>query len=491
MSDSKTIYQQILKSTALFGGVQVFNIIVSIVRSKAIAIFIGPSGMGIAGLLTSTINVLYSATSFGLDTSGVKYIAQANSSSDKKEVSKIVSVLKQLMWYTGVLGSLLTMIFASSLSKFTFNSEEYTWSFVWIACTLLFKNIANSNYAALQGLGRLKDLAKANFYGSFLGLILTLPFYYYMGKEAIVPAIISSSFIAMITALFFSNKLNLATAIISKRKLFSEGRGLIHLGVMLSMSGLMTTAAAYALQIYISQHAGIEVVGYYVAAFTLLNSYVGIIFTSMSTDYYPRLSAVAHDEGNVRTLVTHQAYIALLIITPLICLFIPFAPLIIKLLYSSKFITISSMITYGILGMLFRAVSWSMGFILIAKGDSKIFIKTSFFFNALFLGMNILAFHFWGLDGLGISFALYYLLHLIILKVITLKIYNFYFDKDFYKIFISSSILCLSVLIVNHFELTLLSIFVLIILGITSILFSIFHLNKKVDFIKVFKKLKK
>ena len=211
----------------------------------------------------------------------------------------------------------------------------------------------------------------------------------------------------------------------------------------------------------------------------------------MSTDYYPRLSAVAHDEGNVRTLVTHQAYIALLIITPLICLFIPFAPLIIKLLYSSKFITISSMITYGILGMLFRAVSWSMGFILIAKGDSKIFIKTSFFFNALFLGMNILAFHFWGLDGLGISFALYYLLHLIILKVITLKIYNFYFDKDFYKIFISSSILCLSVLIVNHFELTLLSIFVLIILGITSILFSIFHLNKKVDFIKVFKKLKK
>jgi hypothetical protein len=35
------------------------------------------------------------------------------------------------------------------------------------------------------------------------------------------------------------------------------------------------------------------------------------------------------------------------------------------------------MVCFGILAMLFRAVSWSMGFILIAKGDSKMFILTA------------------------------------------------------------------------------------------------------------------
>lgn len=492
MSESKILYKQILKSTALFGGVQVFNIIVSIFRSKAIAVFIGPAGMGIAGLLSSTIDVIYTVTSLGLGTSGVKSISQDNAVVHPNlELNKTVNVLKQLMFFTGILGLLLTLFFSSWLSEFTFGNDIYTWSFVWLSFTLLFKNISSSNYAILQGMGKLKQLAKANFYGSFFGLLITLPFYYYLGVDAIVPAIIISTICTMLFSIFYSNQLKLNAGKTPLKNLFFEGKGLIQLGVMLSISGLMTTATAYLLQIYISHSTGVNQVGFYIAGMTLLNSYVGIIFTSMSTDYFPRLAAVANDEMKIRNVVEHQAIIAVLIITPLICLFIPFAPLIIKILYSSQFTVIVSMITYGVLGMLFRAVSWSMGYVLIAKGDSKIFIRTSLFFNSLSLIMNVFAFSYWGLEGLGISFCIYYIFHFLVLKVLTFKIYNFYFNAQFYKLFGYASLICFAVLGVNYFENGLYKIITLVILAFISLLFSIIQLNKKIDLMSFFQKLKK
>ncbi len=62
MTKESSSYKQILKATSIFGGVQVFNIIISILRAKFIAVIIGPVGMGIFGLLTSTLSLITSLT---------------------------------------------------------------------------------------------------------------------------------------------------------------------------------------------------------------------------------------------------------------------------------------------------------------------------------------------------------------------------------------------------------------------------------------------
>lgn len=491
MDGSKILYKQILKSTILFGSVQVFNIIVSILRSKAVAIFIGPAGVGIAGLLSATLDVVQMSTGMGLDTSGVKFISQANAQSDKTKVVMIINLLKRLMWIVGILASLLVVLFSSWLSKITFGNEDYRWSFVWISITLFVKNISNSRYAVLQGMGQLKYLAKANFYGSLFGLFATLPFYYYLKINAIVPAIIISSLLTMFIAVFYADKLNVEKVEISNKQLLSKGRDLISLGFTLSISGLMTTASTYFLQLYIGSNAGIGEVGLYIAGTTLLNTYVGIVFTSMSTDYYPRLSAISHLNDQVRITVEHQALVAILIITPIICLFIPLAPLFVKIFYSSEFLSIVPMIIFGIVGMLFRAVSWSMGYILLAKGDSNLFVKTALGFNSLFLIMNVTGFYFYGLLGLGMSFTLYYFSHFLALKIITFKMYNFYFNKEFYGIYVICSFFCISAFLFDFVEYGILRIIMSITVAIVASLFSAFYFNKKLGWFQVFNKLKK
>ena len=38
-------YREIFKSTSLFGGVQVFNILIAVIRTKFIAVLLGPAGI--------------------------------------------------------------------------------------------------------------------------------------------------------------------------------------------------------------------------------------------------------------------------------------------------------------------------------------------------------------------------------------------------------------------------------------------------------------
>jgi O-antigen/teichoic acid export membrane protein len=485
--DNKTSYSQILKTTTLFGGVQFFNIIISIVRTKFIALFIGPAGMGITALLNSTVNIISGITSLGIETSAVKYISGNYKNDDLNSVSPTITIVKKIALLTGVFGALLTIFLSSWLSQLTFGNKEYTFSFVFISITLLFKQLSTAELVVLQGLRKIRLLAKANFYGNLLGLLFSIPFYYYYRIDAIVPTIIIASLSSLLFSFYFSRKIKIVKTKVSNNQLTTEGKSIIRLGVMLTFSGLLSLLSTYLIQIYIGKTAGLEEVGFYNAGFTLLNSYVGIIFTVMSTDYFPRLASICDENEKVRTSVIQQSFVSILIITPIIILFLIFIPLIVRVIYTSKFIAIIPMVCFGILGMLFKAVSWSMGYIIIAKGDSKIFIRTAIGFNFLSLFLNILGYYYYGLEGLGFSFLIYYFLHFIIVKIITKKRYRFYFENKFYQTYLICIIMCCLTFLFRYIPDANLKYSLMILMAVLSIGFVLFQLNEKTNLKELFK----
>ena len=447
MNDNQQSYRKVLNATSLFGGVQFINIILRLIRSKAIALLIGPIGMGISNLLLTTMELINGLTNLGLERSAVKDISLANTNSNSKSVAITISILKKLVWLTITVGVILMVLSAPWLSEIAFGNKDYTISFRWISIALLFKQLSSSQLAILQGLRKLKSLAKANLLGNFIGLLITLPLYYYYKIDAIVPAIIIATFMSFVFTYYYSHKLDIKSVTISRKEAVSEGKGMINLGVMLSLSSLITLLVAYIIRIYIgsaneTEELGLIDVGLYSAGFVILNSYVGIIFNAMGTDYFPRLSEIANDIKKLRKTVLEQATVAILLITPIIVVFLACAPFIIVILYSHEFSPIVAMVTWGILGMIFKAVSWSMGYMIIAKGDSKVFIKTAIGFNTILLSINIIGYHFGGLEGVGISFFIYYIIHFIAIRIITYYRYDFYFEKGFYKIFTFTVIMC-------------------------------------------------
>jgi len=491
MSEQQSSYRQIMKATSLFGGVQVFQILIQIIRSKFIAVLLGPTGMGIAGLLNSTIGLISGLTNFGLGTSAVKNIAEANETNDEKRIATVITVLRRLVWITGTLGTVITLILSPWLSQLTFGNKNYTLAFIWISITLLFNQLTSGQMVLLQGMRKLQYLAKANVYGSALGLILTIPLYYKWGVDAIVPGIIIASLISLSMSLIFSSRIKVQSVKVSKVRTIAEGKNMLMMGFMISLSGLIGMGASYLLRIFISNIGGVAQVGLYSAGFTIIGTYVGLVFTAMGTDYYPRLSAVAADNGKAKQLINEQAEIAILILAPILCGFLVFINWVVILLYSTKFVAVNEMIHWAALGMYFKAASWSIGFVFLAKGASKIFFWSELIANIYLLLFNIGGYYWFGLQGLGVSFLVSFIIVFFQVYLIAKIKYAFTFTQTFITIFGIQCLLGLLCFINIKIISTPYSYINGTIIIIISSLYSIYELNHRLNFRQLYSNFRK
>lgn len=442
MSSDRNSYSSIIKAISLFGGVKVFQILISIIRSKIIAILIGPAGMGIESLLTSTVSMVTSITGFGLQISGVRNISKAHSSNDEDEINKTVSVLRKIVWLTGVLGVVVTFVFANYLSKLAFGNIDNSNSFRIIAVILLFNQLNVGQTVLLQGTFHYKYLAKASLYGNIMALLLTVPLYYFWRTNGIVPAIVTSSVITLFFSWYYSKKVGFEKINLSLKQTFLEGKEMVVLGFILAAVGLIGQLSGYLMNIVISHFGSLVDVGLYSAGYNIANTYVFLILSSMSTDYVPRLSAVSNDNFLLSDIINKQAILLVTLITPIIIIFIVLIKEIVILLYSKEFLPVIGMIEWIMFGMLFRSISWAISYSFIARGNSKVFFWNELIISIISLSLNTLGYYLFGFTGLGFSFIATYLLYTIQLIYLGNKQFGFSFTIDFYKILIPQLLLC-------------------------------------------------
>jgi len=483
-------YKNIFKTTAIFGGVQVFNILITVVRSKFIAVFLGPVGIGINALLTSSIGIIGSMTNFGLGTSAVKNIAVANASGDDERIGEVVAVFKKWVWITGMLGFVVALAASPLLSKLAFNNNKYTWSFVLISITLLMTQISAGQGVILRGMRQVKYMAQSGLIGSVLGLITSVPLYYFFKNDGIVPAILVSSVTGLLLTWYFAQCVKVKQVKISRKTLVEEGKDMLRMGFMLSLSGLISLAATYILRIFITRMGSIADVGLYNAGFTMVNAYVGLIFTALSADYYPRLAGVANNDQKAAQEINQQGETSLLILAPILCCFLVFVNWIVILLYSNKFTAINGMVHWLALAMFLKASSWAVGFLVLAKGNSKVFFWNELITDSYLLIFNFIGYYFWGLTGLGVSFFVAYLIYLVQISLLTYKLYGFVFDKNFIKIFITHfglGILCFlaATCLINPWSYIIGSIFLIV-----AIVFSLHEMDKRIGIKQILNKIK-
>ena len=436
MSQTKTDYRSIFKATSLFGGVQVFTILISIIRSKIVAVLIGTTGVGLVGLFGAGTSLIQSVTQLGLAQSAVRNVSEAFASGNQERVNRVVTVLRSLVWITGLLGVLCVMIFSPVLSKTSFGNYDFTLSFISLSVILLFNQLSGGQKVILQGTRKLKYLAHASVWGSLLGLIICVPLYYWLGTDGIVPNLILGAFTAMLLSWYFSRKVPYTPVKLSVKEIFAEGGQMLKMGIAMSVSGILVALSAYILRSFINLQGGIDEVGLFQAGFAIMTTYVGMVFSAMGTDYYPRLSAVNHDNEKCRMIMNQQGEIGILILAPLILMCIVFVPLIVRILYSERFLGANDYIIWAASGMLFKMASWAISFIFIAKGESKLFMINETVVNIYSLVFQILGYWLLGLKGVGIGYALTFLCYFIQVYIISRVKYRFRFTVDFNRIFL-------------------------------------------------------
>lgn len=479
--NKKSSYRSIFKATSLFGGLQVYQILIGIIRSKFIAVLLGPAGMGISGLYTSATSLIKSLSSMGLQSSAVRDVAAAYGSGDTERINRTISVLRKLVWITGLLGMIIVLIGSPILSKTTFGSYDYTIPFIFLSVTLLLDQLSVAQNVILQGTRKLKHLAKSSAIGSTLGLLVTIPLYYLFGVEGIVPTLIIYSFISFLLAWYFARKVSFKKVVLTSQKTIQEGRTMLKMGIAMSVNALLLSVSAYFLRIFILHHGGQDAVGLFTAGFAIMTTYVGMIFSAISTDYYPRLAAVNDDNEKSRDVINQQGEIGLLIIAPCLVVCIVFMPLIVHLLYSEEFLPANDYILWACVGTLFKLVSWVISYLFIAKSAMKIFLKNEILVTLYSLLLSIVGYYIDGLRGLGIAFTLQYVFYFLQVGVVANRKYGYKLSKDFLILLISQLALVLSSLLVA----TTTSGYTMYVCGsliiLVTALYSYSGLNKRMD----------
>jgi PST family polysaccharide transporter len=166
---------EILKSTTLLGGSSLITILIGMVRTKIVAILLGPNGIGFMSVLTSLQQIVSTITGLGLNSSGIRQIAFSASTQDDKAISITVKSLRFTVWATGGLGFLVMVIGAKLFSQASFKTTEYALSIGFLGFAILFSAISSGQSSVLQGFRRIGDVAKINIIGAISGTIISLP----------------------------------------------------------------------------------------------------------------------------------------------------------------------------------------------------------------------------------------------------------------------------------------------------------------------------
>jgi O-antigen/teichoic acid export membrane protein len=177
-------------------------------------------------------------------------------------------------------------------------------------------------------------------------------------------------------------------------------------------------------------------------------SYANIVFIAFEADYFPRLSSSHHDLKRMNQTINQQIEVGVLLMTPLLTFFVLAMPVIVPLLFSSKFVAAVPMAICASFFMFFKAMTLPTAYLPLAKGDSLMYMMTELVYDILIALAIPYAFKFWGLEGAGWALSVAGFLDMLLIHIVYAISYGYRFDVNRAKIYLLQFV-CFTVAVVT------------------------------------------
>ena len=407
MSDSRSL----IKSMLVIGSAQAVNILISIVRMKALAVLLGPGGIGLLSIYNSLLDMVKQTAGLGMGSSGVREIA--SSRGNETMLSRVRQILFAAHLIQGALAMLAVWLLRERIAIWLFGDASRATEVGLIGIAIFIGLLSSAQTSLLQGLRKVDDLGRVTVLGAFVGTLAGLAAVWLQGENGLIWFILVQPLAAVLIALHYTRRLPKPTAArLSLFETWEVWKPMAKLGATFMLGGLATAATLLLVRGHISQELGLDAAGYFAAAWGITMTYVGFLLGAMGADYYPRLTEVIHDKVAAIQLMNDQAQLGLAIGGPVLLLLIGLAPWVITLLYSADFDPAVTLLQWQTVGNVFKIASWALGFSIVATGRAKTFFFVELSFNIVFLSMVFVFMPHVGLEVTAYAFVLGYLVHM-------------------------------------------------------------------------------
>ena len=404
--ESRTAYDQVIKYTGLFGGVQGVNLLTSIVRNKLASLILGPAGLGIVSLYNTAVSFVGNATNLGISFSAVRHVSELYASGDEAALRRFVRVVRGWSLLAAVLGVLFCCLCSPFLSQSYFRTMAEWQTFVWLSPVVGLTALAGGELALLKAARRLRQVAVQSVINSLLALLLTVPIYWVWGSRGIVASLGLVALSTWLTTLYFSRRVFPFSPGKGGGYALAGGGQMVRLGLAFIFAGVCGSVVELVVRAYMMQVGSEAEVGLYNAGYVVTITYASMVFTAIDTEFFPRLSAVNQSVAKCNEMINRQIEITLLLISPLLTLLLLGMPLIFPLLYSYEFLPVVAMAQCAVFSLYMRAMSLPVAYLSLAKGRLWVFLFTDVVYDVVAIGLLVGGYALDGLRGTGIALSL-------------------------------------------------------------------------------------
>jgi len=445
VNDTKrSSYGDILKSSSLIGGAQGLNYLISLLRTKAVALLIGPSGIGLVGIYSTALGFMATATGLGIANSGVREISEAQASGDSNRLHETIVTLQRTSLLIGVISCVFCVLLSNVLSRMAFGNTGHSAALSALGITLFLGTLVGSNNAIVQGLRRIPDLARINILSAVIGTVVAVSIYAIYGASGIVPALTAVALVQWLVSWCYVRKIQASGNNEPWITSIKRARSLVKFGIIFMWAGLLGATVELAIRSMIVQRYGLEGNGIYQAAWNLSGMFAGFVLNAMGADFYPRLSAASGDNEIAARMVNEQMEIGMLLALPGLMGTLTFAPWVMSAFYSAEFRAGGALLPWFVGGVFLQVVSWPLGYLIIGKGAKAWYAvsETSLFVMKLVLvPLFMVPF---GLIGSAIAFQAVMVCYTVLVFVISRRVASYKVSRNT-RIILLTCVSCITV----------------------------------------------
>ena len=439
--------KKIFESTLIMGTSTALVMGIDLVRVKIMAVLLGTKGVGTLALLNQFHTVAISIICLGLGNGITRYIAKYESDGMQETVKRVLGNAFQAILLVSVAFSLITILLSTLLSEWLLGDRSFFLYIIIYAVSLPFTAYPFATNHFLRGLKRIKELAKINFYRSFVSLFFIIPLVYFLGLEGAVLSVLVTT-----TVHLFLNKHYISKECSSFRKITIQPfnpdimRKLLPYGITSLITGFTYYLSHLLFRMTIVHNLGMEMNGVYQPIWALTMTYPTLVLSSMSAYAYPRLCELKTNY-DISEELNGIFRVTILLIVPVMFFLVVACRPIIVILYSTEFVKAAEYMPLQIVGDFFKIIVWSIGMFLLPTKRLKAFVWLSIVPYGVMVALAVLLVKSFQLHGIVAAFTICYFLTFIAYYTYAERQINFKFWRKNLSLLVISFIALVCIII--------------------------------------------
>lgn len=410
----------LIKTTFFSGIITLIRISSGFVANKVIAIYTGPGGVAIVGAFSNLISIVLTFANGAINTGVVKYTAEYEGNNDKLKL--LFSTSFKISLYCSSFVGIVLLFFGVFFSNLIFNSPLYSNPIKILGFTIILYSLNSLLISILNGNKQIKTYTIVNTLGSILSLFFTLIMVFLYKIEGAMYALVLSQSIVFFVSLLFITKMEWFSLDYFKQKIDIEIlKKLSHYSLMAIVTALTVPVSQIILRNMLISTHGIQSAGLWQGMMRISDGYLMILTTALATYYLPKLSSLHTDkELRMELLYVYKLILPIVFLSSLLIYILRF--FIIELLYTPDFSLMSDLFLYQLVGDFFKMASWILGYLIVAKSMTKIYILTEIGSSLLYVGLAYFCVKFFGFTGISIAFFISYFIYFLTMIILFRKL---------------------------------------------------------------------